>query len=249
MPRETQSILLELLKQVPALIEDLTIAITRQDRISARGPKTSRGDDTQPLPFNEHASDAAKYLHFQLATWVRFTCENRGIDYLPYGHTHAYGFIGPLGVGEEREPRPDMGNDVLTLTRWLRNHIIDLAQCEGSEEAFDDILAAIRNGNKACNGAKDRAVADVAPHDVARARYSILHAKGIEKAAKHLGWNGRKEYRTLTEQRVYRLARAGVITPDRTIELDGQECALYMLGDVLDAHLAYPSRQRKKVPA
>lgn len=226
LPRFEQAQLLEQLRQVPALVEDLTVAITRQDRITARGPRTSRGDDTQPLPYNEHASNAAQYLHYQVATWARFTCENRVIDYTG-------------------------SNDVTSIARWLRHHIIDLAQCEGSDQALTDIRDAVRNGNRACGGAKDRYIRgpEATATAVKEARATILHAKGIEKAAKHLGWNGRNEYRTLTEQRVYRLARAGAITPDRTIELDGRETALYMLGDVLDAHLKYPSRQRKKAPA
>jgi hypothetical protein len=220
LPRHDQKTLLEQLRQVPALVEDLTIAITRQDRITARGPKTSRGDDTQPLPFNEHASDAARYLEFVLANWAAFTCYNRGIDY-------------------------DGRDNVISVARWLRVHIIDLALCPGAEESLPAIRDAVRNGNRACNGAHDRAVIVHSPHDVARARYSVLHAKGVEAAVRELG----PEYRTLTEQRVYRLARAGVITPDRTITLDGRETALYVLGDVLDAHLKYPSRQRKAVSA
>ena len=224
LPRHDQQALLEQLRQVPALVEDLTIAITRQDRITARGPKTTRGDDTQPLPFNEHASDAAQFLYHTLSSWAAYVCQQRTIDY----------------TGTD---------DAISVARWLRTHIIDLALCTGSNHSLDAIRYAIRNGNRACGGAKDRPIVEPSPHDIARARYSILHASGIEKAAKDLTRNGVTDYRHLTEQRVYRLARAGVITPDRTIVLDGRETALYMLGDVLDAHLKYPARQRKKVPA
>lgn len=235
LPRHDQQALLDQLRQVPALVEDLTIAITRQDRLTAVGPRTSRGDDVQPLPFNEHASDAAAYLQFVLANWVVTTCYNRDIDY----------------------DRPH--SDALTLARWLRDHIIDIAlteqstipnpYIEGSVDILVDVRAAIRNGNRACGGPKDRAVIETSPHDAARARYSTLHASGIEKAAKDMVRNGFTDYRYLTEQRVYRLARAGAITPDRHITLDGRETALYMLGDVLDAHLKYPARQRKKATA
>ncbi|OZE88046.1 hypothetical protein CH304_00305 [Rhodococcus sp. 15-649-1-2] len=224
LPRHDQQALLEQLRQVPALVEDLTIAITRQDRITARGPKTTRGDDTQPLPFNEHASDAAQFLYYAIAWWVRHTCEHRHIDY----------------TGTD---------DVTSVARWLRSHIIDLALTPGSDASLPAIRDAVRNGNRACGGAKDRPIVEPSPHDLARARYSVLHASGIEKAAKDMVRNGIADYRHLTEQRVYRLARAGVITPDRTITLDGRETALYILGDVLDAHLKYPARQRKKVPA
>jgi hypothetical protein len=236
LPRHDQQALLDLLKQVPALAEDLTVAIARQDRTTALGPKTSRGDDVQPLPFNEHASDAAGYLYFTLANWTGAICTARTIDY-------------------------DDANNVISVARWLRIHIIDIAltpttlephpDIEGSRGILADVRHAIRNGNRACGGASDKAVRapEATAIAVADARQSILNARGIERAAKHLCWNGLGEYRTLTEQRVYRLARAGVIHPDRMITLDGQECALYVLGDVLDAHVAYPSRSRKAVPA
>jgi hypothetical protein len=220
LPRHDQRTLLDLLGQIPALVEDLTIAITRQDRTAHRGPRCTRGDDTQPLPYNENASDAANELHHTLASWSRFTCEGRGIDY-------------------------EGSNDAVSIARWLRAHVVHLALCEGSEESLDDIRRAIRIGNRVCNGPHDRAVITTSPHDAARTRYSTLHARGLELAARELVYTGATEYRGLSEQRVYRLARAGAITPTSTVMVDGQPCALYLLGDVLDAHVAYPSRQRK----
>lgn len=216
LPRHEQTTLTELLAQIPALVEDLAVTITRQDRPAPLGPRCTRGDDTQPLPFNETGSEAAEYLHFTVASWARFTVENRGIDY--------------TGT-----------NDTISIARWLRKHIVDLALCPGADEALSSIREAIRNANRACGNSADRNVIPHSPHDVARARYSTLHARGVAAAARELG----PEYQRLTERRVRNLATAGVITPTTLITLDGQPTALYLLGDVLDAHLTHPTRQRK----
>ncbi|ORI13455.1 hypothetical protein [Rhodococcus sp. 1168] len=124
LPRCEQSLLLEQLRQIPSLIEDLTIAITRQDRMSPRGPKMARGDDTQPLPFNEHASVAANYLHYQCATWARFTCEERGIDYT--GTTDVV-HKSPEGYIEYQGDTPDLPEGGPVTVRWTDSESARLA--------------------------------------------------------------------------------------------------------------------------
>ncbi|WML63641.1 hypothetical protein [Rhodococcus sp. AH-ZY2] len=123
LPREQQAELTELLDTIPALIDDLTITIAKQDRLG-NGPRISRGKTAQPLPFNVNASEAADQLHNELASWVRHTCEHRTMSY-------------------------DSSNDTLSLTRWLKRWIIALALSPGSEEALPAIRAAIHHARRA----------------------------------------------------------------------------------------------------
>ena len=96
--RPSQAALIELLGQIPDLVDDLMIAITRQDRIAGGGPKTRNGSDEQPIPIGLHAMEAADLLHHTLTAWTNHVCEQRNY------------------------PRPR--NDTLTLGRWLKQHII-----------------------------------------------------------------------------------------------------------------------------
>lgn len=122
------------------------------------------------------------------------------------------------------------------LARWLAHHIIALAMTEGSEAALDEL-----------GELKDRAAKMVCPPALvvwdrekhARARAMYLNASGIVALAKELG----EEYRHLTKRRVYFLKEAkrihpvpGPWHPDWPL--------LFKVGDVLDAHLAVPIRER-----
>ncbi|WP_072689305.1 hypothetical protein [Rhodococcus marinonascens] len=117
--------LVTMLQEIPELVEDLAITITRQDRIVAKGgPKLSRGSDEQPLVFNVNASEVADDLHGTLVGWVRHVCESRAMAY--EGHV-----------------------STLSLARWLDRHVISLAMTEGSEEALDEISYAMRRARRA----------------------------------------------------------------------------------------------------
>ncbi|MGX6508273.1 hypothetical protein [Rhodococcus sp. SJ-2] len=210
LPKHEQDQLVELLDQIPPLIEDLTIALTRQDRITTGGPRVRSGSDEQPLPIGIAAMDASDLLHDTLTGWVRLVCDVR-----------AYGYP---------------GDSTLTLTRWLKTHIIALALTPGAEESLDEIQHAIRKARQAVDKPreKDR---DVNPIDVLEATFVRLNAAGIAKLAGELG----PHYRGLNERRVATLLKAKAITVIDTV--DGLD--LYRVGDVLTAHLAYPTRKRK----
>lgn len=210
LPKHEQDQLVELLGQIPALVEDLTIALTRQDRITTGGPRVRSGSDEQPLPIGIAAMDASDLLHDTLTAWVRHVCEQRH-----YPH-----------------PR----NSTLTLARWLARNMIALALTPGAEESLDEIQHAIRKARQAVDRPreKDR---DVNPIDVLEATFIRLNAAGIAKLAAELG----PQYRGLNERRVATLLKAKEITVIDTV--DGLD--LYRVGDVLTAHLAYPTRKRK----
>lgn len=183
LPRTDQAKLVELLDQIPGLIEDLTIAITRQDRIGYNGPRVRSGSDEQPLPFSINASEAADLLHDTLAAWVRHTCEHRVLNY------------------QGRD-------DTLTLTRWLKRWILALAMSEGADEAPDEIRHAIHNARRACDRPRERErhIDDIAVYE---AGSTLLTATEIEKLARKLG----EKYTRLDMRRILRLKDAEAITP------------------------------------
>lgn len=157
--RQQQTELAELLGQVPFLVEQLAITITRQDRLGT-GPRISRGKTEQPLPFNVGASDAADRLHWELAQWVRAVCEQRQLDY-------------------------DSRDDTISLARWLRRWIIALALTEGADTALLDIEAAILDARRAIDRPAERRP-HIDPQLLAEADRQLLNARGIEHLAREL---------------------------------------------------------------
>ncbi|NKT97297.1 hypothetical protein MWT96_20360 [Prescottella equi] len=203
--------LVALLGEIPALIDDLAITLTRQDCIGAGGMRVTGGSDEQPLPINLAASDAHDLLHSTLASWARHTEESRG---------HAY-----------TGPRSTIG-----LSTWLATNVTRLAMTEGCEEAHDEIEHAMSQCRRVCDLPADPYWKTAGTPDQARA--TELPASGIAVAAKSLG----PEYAELTRDRVNGLHKTGRITAVRVLE----DTPIYRLGDVMDAHVATPTRRRKK---
>ncbi|MCR8998236.1 hypothetical protein, partial [Brevibacillus laterosporus] len=102
-----QRTLVSLLREIPALVDDLAITICRQDRTGKGGMRISSGSDEQPLPVNMAASDASDHLQNELAGWVRHVCETRGIEYAGSGSS-------------------------IRLARWLDRNVSAPAMTEGS---------------------------------------------------------------------------------------------------------------------
>lgn len=188
LPKHDQDKLVELLDQIPGLIEDLAVSITRQDRIGHNGPRVRNGSDEQPLPVNLNASEAADILHDTLAAWVRHTCEHRMLTY-------------------------DGRDDTLTLARWLKRWIVALAMSPGADEAPDEICHAIHNARRACDrpAEKVRTVDHIAVHEAGEA---LLSATEIAKIAPTID----RKYGRLDLRRVLRLRDAGAITPAAKVD-------------------------------
>lgn len=206
--------LVALLREIPEIIEELSITLTRQDCLGKGGAKVSMGEREQPLPFDVNASEVSDDLHNTILGWVRHVCESRGLDY-----TGATSTIG--------------------LARWLDRNVIALAMTEGSGEAMGEIQYAMRRAR----WATDRPARDDTVHvvDVAQARNSELNAMAIERMRCELG----DEYSGLTARRIKTLRNKTNLEPVRVVASVDGDLAVYRLGDVLDAHLAYPARQRK----
>lgn len=159
--RDGQQMLVELLREIPGLVEDLAVTICRLDRTGKGGIKVSSGSDEQPLPINMAASDAKDELHNELASWARHVCESRGIAY-------------------------DGDGSVLGIARWLDENVISLAMTEGSEEAYVSIEKAMGR----CRRAMDIAPEDdhvVSTVEVEMAREARVTAADAERLMPKLG--------------------------------------------------------------
>jgi hypothetical protein len=115
------------LRAVPWLVDQLTITLTRQARVSDRnGGRSSEN----PLPFHLAASIDLETLRDGLAAWAGAVAEQRGIQ-----------------VDAARDPRE--------LARWLRRWIGELAQHPDASELHGDILAMTHAARRTIDRAPD----------------------------------------------------------------------------------------------
>ncbi|MBM4645591.1 hypothetical protein GS464_24585 [Rhodococcus hoagii] len=164
--------LVALLGEIPALIDDLAITLTRQDCIGAGGIRVTGGSDEQPLPINLAASDAHDLLHSTLASWARHIYESRG-----------QGYTGP---------RSTVG-----LSSWLAANVTRLAMTEGCEEAHDEIEHAMSQCRRVCDRPEDRAVLATDPYGEAIVYGLELNAKECADIARTSGVEGLTKRRVL----------------------------------------------------
>lgn len=182
--RRGQHELVNLLAGIPTLVEDLSVTLTRQARIT-RGDlgKTHRRKRDGTLPLHLGAAKASAELHNCLSTWARAVCEQRALDY-------------------------DGNDDIIGLARWLRRWVIALAMTEGAEESLPDIKAHVSD----CRRIVDLPPEDYVLIDrerVEKANRQVLTAGQVEKVARRLGEVGQG----LTKRRVETLARHSRIHP------------------------------------
>lgn len=201
----SQHKLREELASIPRMIGELSVTLTRQARIQRPGLSMSRRPKPESqVPIHIGAHNAADVLHNCLGTWVRLVCEQRAIVW-------------------------DKGNDIITLAKWLRINMIALALTEGSEEAYEDIKAAIDECWRQIDiPADDDIVIDRGR--VHEANRLVVTAGQVEKLANKMGAIGKG----LNKRRVETLA-ARRKNPLRPCAVDG-DVKFFRLGDVLDAH-------------
>lgn len=159
--REDRQMLDKLLGEIPALIEELSITVTRQDRTGKGGLKISSGSDEQPMPFNVGASDAGDYLRNELNTWARLVCEERYISY-------------------------DGADSVVGVSVWLRKNLASLAMTQGAEDALPGIESAMKRCRRAMDIPPEDEVA-WDPEKLEEARGSELNAAAIALMRHQLG--------------------------------------------------------------
>ncbi|SLH42602.1 hypothetical protein [Mycobacteroides abscessus] len=201
----SQNKLREELASIPRMIGELSVTLTRQARIQRPGLSMSRRPKPESqVPIHIGAHNAADLLHNCLGTWVRLVCEQRAIVW-------------------------DKGNDIITLAKWLRINMIALALTEGSEEAYEDIKAAVDECWRQIDiPADDDIVIDRGR--VHEANRLVVTAGQVEKLANKMGAIGKG----LNKRRVETLA-ARRKNPLRPCAVDG-DVKFFRLGDVLDAH-------------
>lgn len=201
----SQHKLREELASIPRMIGELSVTLTRQARIQRPGLSMSRRPKPESqVPIHIGAHNAADLLHNCLGTWVRLVCEQRAIVW-------------------------DKGNDIITLAKWLRINMIALALTEGSEEAYEDIKAAIDECWRQIDiPADDDIVIDRGR--VHEANRLVVTAGQVEKLANKMGAIGKG----LNKRRVETLA-ARRKNPLRPCAVDG-DVKFFRLGDALDAH-------------
>jgi hypothetical protein len=186
-PRVGQRALVSLLREIPDLVDDLAITVTRQDRTAKGGVRIRSGSDEQPLPLNVTASAASDGLRNELAGWARHVCESRGITY-------------------------EGSDSIIGIGKWLDQNVVSLAMTEGSEKAYDDIEGAMGRCRRAMDLPADDVIC-VSHAMYAEARNALLHRAAIGAVARQLG----PEFASLTEKRVDTLRRAGRIHGDRCV--------------------------------
>ncbi|ORL15398.1 hypothetical protein [Prescottella equi] len=133
------------LRTVPELVEQLSITISRQDRIGSGGPQISSSSHRErPVVYNEHASTVSEDLRGVLVGWVRHVLEYRELVW--------------------------NGDDsTLNLARWLDRNVIALAMTPGSEEMLDELRDALRRVWRAIDLAPERSARYVDDERVAEA--------------------------------------------------------------------------------
>lgn len=185
LPRKDQSALLVLLRQLPALVEELAITETRQAvvrKVGMGSPRRPKKRDST-LPYHAGAFEASMALHNELGTWIRLVCEQRAVEQ-------------PTAI------------DILTRAHWLDKHMISLAMTEGAEVASSQIHACVSE----CERMIDLPPEDEIFIDHARieqANRFVGPAAQIAKLASKLGEHGKG----LTERRIKTLTSAEVLRP------------------------------------
>jgi hypothetical protein len=248
-PKHDRGLLRDLLASLTPLLVDLEDTIAKQARIEiqVRGGR-SKKPSVHPWPFYVEAAEARDALHASLVGWVRLTLEHRGMTFDRADTRQqwlALGFVPGEFVGPHHPDRarptivPAGPPTTATLVRWLYRHLIALAMTPGSREAYSELAGHRKALEKfVCPPTRGRLI-DRSRADEARALQ--LNARGVAALAAELG----EEYRNLTQRRVRYLADHGHIRP-----MPGLSTArVFVVGHVLDAHLAVPIREKHAIGA
>lgn len=182
--RKEQKLLRDKLDQVPGLVEELSVTITRQARVIR--PGLGRLKHQKPgsrLPFHLAATAAATELNDCIEGWVRFVCRNRQVRYTGYRNT-------------------------LSHANWLKRNIVALALIEGSETAYEDIAARVDHCRDMIDLPPDDEI-HIDRQRVQAANRQVLTAGQVEKISGKLGALGTG----LNKRRVETLNKSGQLRP------------------------------------
>lgn len=171
------------LADLPELVADLAVTLTRQDCVRPRALGGRRSKPEPRLPLHVGAEKATAELRSALVAAVRHVAETRALDY-------------------------DGTDELVSIAGWLRRHIGDLAITEGAHEFADAVLAAIADCRRVIDlPADDDIVID--PQRVAEANRQVMTADQIGRISSLIGDAGKG----LSRRRVHTLAGKGLISP------------------------------------
>jgi hypothetical protein len=119
------------LAEVPALLDELKVTLTRQDKLGAgqRGGKPTKASE-QPLPYDVRASGKLDDLRVYLVGWVRDVAETHGQEYPP--------------------------DTLRAMSRWLLARLELLATYSAADDIHAEITDAVRAGWRAVDRAATR---------------------------------------------------------------------------------------------
>lgn len=140
----------KVLAEMPALIDDLEITATKQDRINPGG-KRGKGDEA-PLPFNWSAGDQLWAVANTLGTWARHMFESRHPDGTPFPLGEPAQFAVDVRVvvrrnrwfisRETRLVRQARPAGPTEVARWLLGQVQSIRMDEAGGRLYDEVTYA-----------------------------------------------------------------------------------------------------------
>lgn len=131
------------LAEVPWLLEQLQITITKQDKLHQVQGKSEQ-DTRQMLNFG--ASKLASEVEITLARWVSKLVDQNGLQFLPKFRV-AHDFIGPLLPHWDRMPIGYTPTPA-RLARWLAHHVNTAATREDVGDLYNEIITLTGNPDR-----------------------------------------------------------------------------------------------------
>lgn len=233
----------EALTSVGALVDDLNVTLTRQDRIGGGGG----GTNERPLPFNVAASTQLGSLTKCLTRWASVIREGRDMSVDCGRHPAALaGWILPSVVWMQTHPEAPAFVDEITREVHRARHVIDRpaekwyagpcsdpVEVDGETIECDIHLYARPGSMTVACPRPTRTGAPHARHDVSERRAWMLKAaedyletaSTIARALSSMGQD-------VTKAKIAGYKARGKIAPHGT-DADGHD--LFRIGDVIDA--------------
>lgn len=206
--REGQRKLVKALREIPSLVEDLAVTITKRDRLTRPEPggRSSVERVEMPLPINIDAVDAADALCACLLRWVQDVCQARQLPYPWSGSTNT-----------------------LTLAAWLDRNVIALALTDGAENAPGQIGHHVKMARRAVDLPPDEICAEPDMEKINLSYDMLLTARELSGIMPQLG---EKPLKADTIHSWTDTRRHGANALQHR-EIPGVKGHVYRLGDVL----------------
>ncbi|MBM4587600.1 hypothetical protein GS507_05255 [Rhodococcus hoagii] len=214
------SLLVDRLDQIADWVHDeLENAITCQVAFTDKTLARVTSDGETPLAFNERASDCAHELLGSLREWTNYVATEKDLPW----------------PGDGRAPH---------YAHWLSRHIYDLAGTDLAAEAFTEIIDSYNHATTVVDRPTPKPPPQIDQSDWDEARRLNLNARSCAHMAHTMG----ADYADLNQRRVKYLADAGIIAPLQVAQGGKRFERIFLLGDVLDAHLRHPKAVDQQRP-